>query len=159
MQNDPPITLFLNRCSEADQPLHMEWVAGNNIEKLATNKRKSRKLRLGAKKKSNISYLELFQLQEASYWPRVLCQQCLASVATTRGNTPNLFDHLRRYHTAESCTGLSLKTRPYMPYLKLHPTRFPTVAQITFCTRADPLWIVTYAWPAPEGKLDRRNFL
>ena len=69
----------------------------------------------------------------------VLCQQCLPYVATTRGNTTNLFDHLHRYHTAESCTGLILKTRPYTPYLKLHPTRFPTVAQITFRTRADPL--------------------
>ena len=32
---------------------------------------------------------------------RVLCRQCLASVATTRGNTTNLFDHLRLYHTAQ----------------------------------------------------------
>ena len=32
----------------------------------------------------------------------VLCRQCLASVATTRGNTTNLFiDHLRGYHTAQ----------------------------------------------------------
>ena len=56
--------------------------------------------------------------------------------ATTRGNTTNLFDHLCWYHTAESCTGLILQTcpRPYPPYLKLNPTRFPTVAQITFST-------------------------
>ena len=40
MRSDPPITLVLNQCAKADQPLHMEWVAGNNIEKLATNKRK-----------------------------------------------------------------------------------------------------------------------
>ena len=46
---------------------------------------------------------------------RVLCQQCLASVATTRGNTTHLFDHLHECHTAESCTGLILKTHPYMP--------------------------------------------
>ena len=32
---------------------------------------------------------------------RVLCWQCFASVATTRGNTTNLFDHLRWYHTAQ----------------------------------------------------------
>ena len=32
---------------------------------------------------------------------RVLCQQCLASVATKRGNTTYLFDHLRWYHTAQ----------------------------------------------------------
>ena len=31
----------------------------------------------------------------------VLCRQCLASVATTRRNTTNLFDHLRQYHTAQ----------------------------------------------------------
>ena len=30
-----------------------------------------------------------------------LCWQCLASVATTRGNTTNFFDHLGQYHTAQ----------------------------------------------------------
>ncbi|XP_076866871.1 E3 SUMO-protein ligase ZBED1-like [Brachyhypopomus gauderio] len=29
-----------------------------------------------------------------------LCRQCLAVVATTRGNTTNLFDHLKRHHKA-----------------------------------------------------------
>ena len=33
MRSDPPITLLLNQCAEADQPRHMERVAGNNIEK------------------------------------------------------------------------------------------------------------------------------
>ena len=32
---------------------------------------------------------------------RVLCRQRLVSVATTRGNTNHLFDHLRQYHTAQ----------------------------------------------------------
>ena len=45
MRSDPPITLVLILCAEADR-------------------------RLGAKKKSNVSYLELFQLQEG-YWPNM----------------------------------------------------------------------------------------
>ena len=42
---------------------------------------------------------------------------------------------------AKSCTGLILqtRTRPYPSYLKLHPTRFPTVVQITFRTQANLL--------------------
>ena len=65
---------------------------------------------------------------------RLLCLQFFTSVATARGNTTNLFDHLCRCNTTESCMGLILQTctRPY-----LHPTRFPTVAQITL--RTDPL--------------------
>uniref|UniRef100_A0A671VIF2 Uncharacterized protein n=1 Tax=Sparus aurata TaxID=8175 RepID=A0A671VIF2_SPAAU len=41
----------------------------------------------------------------------------------------------------ESCTGLILQTRTrlYPPYLKPHPTRFLTLSQITFRTRANPL--------------------
>ena len=31
----------------------------------------------------------------------VPCRQCLASLATTRGNTTNVFDYLRRYHKAQ----------------------------------------------------------
>lgn len=31
---------------------------------------------------------------------QVLCRECLAVVATTRGNTTNLFDHLSRHHKA-----------------------------------------------------------
>ena len=45
VRSDPPITLVLILCAEADR-------------------------RLGAKKKSNVSYLELFQLQEG-YWPNM----------------------------------------------------------------------------------------
>ena len=85
---------------EADQLLHMEWVTGNNIEKWAMNKRKSWNWRLGAKKKSNVSYLELLYKDDIDQ-TRVLCQQCLASVATTRGNTTNKFNHLSWYHTAQ----------------------------------------------------------
>ena len=33
---------------------------------------------------------------------------------------------------------LILQTRPNPPYLKLQPTRFPTVAQITLRIQADP---------------------
>ena len=71
-------------------PLNMEG-AGNNIEKWARNKENHQKQRLGAKKKSNVSNLELFQLQEGA----------LHLFATTRGNTTNLFGHLRRNHTAQ----------------------------------------------------------
>ncbi|XP_038590224.1 E3 SUMO-protein ligase ZBED1-like [Micropterus salmoides] len=33
---------------------------------------------------------------------QVLCRQCLVVVATTRGNTTNLFDHLNRHHKAQN---------------------------------------------------------
>ena len=48
--SNPPITLVLNQCAEADHTPAQELVAGNNIEKWATNKRKSPKRRLGANK-------------------------------------------------------------------------------------------------------------
>ena len=97
MRSDSPITLVLNQCAEADQSLHMEWVAGNNIEKWATNKRKSRKQRLGATK-SNVSYLELFLLQEGWYWPntcsvpqREVTQLICIYVGTTQQSPARVF--------------------------------------------------------------------
>ena len=88
MHSDPPITLVLIQCAESDQPMHMEWVAGNNIEKWATNKRKSQERRLGAKKKSNVNYLELFRLQEGWYWPNACSVSTVCCICCHNEITP-----------------------------------------------------------------------
>ena len=91
MRTDPPITLVLIQCAEADR-------------------------RLGAKNKRNISYLNYFDYKK---------------------------DDIDQ-------------TRPYPPYLKLHPTCFPTVAQIAIRTWSRPA--INWYGPAAGGKLDRRKF-
>ena len=74
-----------------------------------------------------------------------LCRQCLASVATMRGNTTNLFDHLRRYHTAQcdkkrsdQCRLIVHKTaavqhdiKCYSGHLMKIPVFFPITIYIT----------------------------
>ena len=66
--------------------------------------------------------------------------------ATTRGNTTYLFDHLRKYHTAESCTGPILQTctRPYPPYLKLHTFSNSSTSYILHPSLHAINW---YLWP------------
>ena len=66
--------------------------------------------------------------------------------ATTRGNTTYLFDHLRKYHTAESCTGPILQTctRPYPPYLKLHTFSNSSTSYILHPSLHAIYW---YLWP------------
>ena len=114
--DDPPITLVLNQCAEADQP-----------QLLVENK----------KKMSN----EQENITQTKTWCQKEKRRQSSGIISARGRMI-LSKHVfvvRRYHTTESCTGLILKTRPHTPYLKPHQTRFSTVAQITFRTTRDKL--------------------
>ena len=155
----PPITLVLNQYAEADQPLHMEWVACNIIEKLSTNKRKSRKHRLGAKKKSNVSCLELFRLQR-----RMILTKHLFCVNSALHLLPQW------EVTQLICLTIYVGTTQQSPAQVL----FWKPAVHGILTASDPFsysstnYISHPSWPAincyrcrptPKGKLDGCNFL
>ena len=156
MQSDPPITLVLNQCAEADQPLHMEWDAGwkwkmnNEQEKTAKTKtwcqkEKQRELSgiISATRRMILtehvfcvdSALDLLPQREVT---QLICLTIY--VGTTQQSPARVLfwkpAHSR--HAYNCIRPVSDSSRNYIPH--------------------DPLWIVTDARPAPEGKLDGHNF-
>lgn len=66
-----------------------------NTEKDARGKRKVAK-----RKATSVVWKYIGYRKDDVDQKQVLCRQCLAIVATTRGNTTNLFDHLNQHHKA-----------------------------------------------------------
>ena len=73
-------------------PLHMERVAGNNIEKSNKQEKISENEDLVPKWKATSVIWNYFSYEKDDI--DQTCVLCVASVATTRRNTTNLFDHL-----------------------------------------------------------------
>ena len=74
--SDPPITLVLTQRAEADQALHMGWVAGNNTEKWATTRENHEHEDLVPKRKAASVIWNYFSYkQDDTDRTRVLCRQ------------------------------------------------------------------------------------
>ena len=74
--SDPPITLVLTQRAEADQALHMGWVAGNNTEKWATTRENHEHEDLVPKRKAASVIWNYFSYKQDDIdRTRVLCRQ------------------------------------------------------------------------------------
>ena len=111
MHNKPPITIildqFINQPKQALPPLVVD-----------------RNLKMSEEQKKNISCTELFWLEDDVDQKQVRCRRC-ALQCTTRGNTTNLFDHLKLCMTSAKpdLNAIQSKKLFRMPLPVLHHMR------------------------------------